>query len=106
MQELRTWNGNAHNTDGRQDYLYEYADRAEQIQSVALQRVLKVKHHDLKTLISHENSSEKYAAGIGLVARESAAYFSNTIVAGVPVEQRIEYGYIYRQTVLNYGTEQ
>lgn len=103
--ENKTWNGNIQNTDDKEMYSYEYIDRQEKLNNVDLERVLKVKQRDFKTLISYEGSSEKYAAGIGLVAKESAAFYSNTIIPGVPIENRIEQGYIYKQNIVTHGTD-
>jgi hypothetical protein len=105
VREYKTWNGNAQNADGEQLYTYEYIDRAESIGITTLSRVLKVKQKEFRTLISFEGASEKYAAAVGLVAIESAEYYSNTVVPGVPVEKRIEHGYIYTQYLVTHGSE-
>jgi hypothetical protein len=105
VKELASWNGNAANTKGEQQYTYEYTDRSETIGGTAFEKVLKVKQEDLRTLISTETSHEKYAAHAGLVEREVLRLYSNTIVPGKPVEKRIENGYIYKQTLHSHGYE-
>jgi hypothetical protein len=72
---------------------------------VPLEKVLRVTQKDFKTLISYQAYSEKYARGVGLVQREITDIYSNTIVPGVAVENRIENGLIYKQTLVNYGYE-
>jgi hypothetical protein len=105
VEEQGRWNGNAYNNKGEQEYVYEYADRTETVNGVAIERVVKVKQEEFRTLISYEYQAEKYGAGIGLVQREITAIYSNSIVPGQPVEKRIEKGFVYRQTLLTYGTE-
>jgi hypothetical protein len=102
--ENASWNGNAYNTLPEWNYTYEYIDKAEKINGYDLQ-TLKVKQKEFRTLISYENYCEKYAKGVGLVYREMQNIHSNNIVAGVPVEKRIEKGSIYKQTLLSYGHE-
>jgi hypothetical protein len=99
------WNGNAHNTVGEWNYSYEYIDNTETINGNSLDKVLKVNQRDYRTLISYQGYSEKYAKGIGLVYREIKDLLSNTIVPNKPVEDRIESGIIYKQTLVTYGYE-
>jgi hypothetical protein len=103
--EKAVWNGNAYNTKGEWLYTYEFTDKKETINKQALEKVLQVTQKDFRTLISYQRYTEKYAAGIGLVQREITDILSNRIVAGLPVEGRIETGLIYKQTLVNYGYE-
>jgi hypothetical protein len=100
-----SWNGNAGNTMPEQLYTYDYIDMKETINGTVLQNVLSVKQNEFRTLISYEKETEKYAKGIGLVYREIYNILSNTIVQNVPVENRIESGLIYTQTLVTYGYE-
>ena len=70
IQEKASWNGNAKNTIGEWDYIYDYIDRKETINGKTLDIVLQVKQKELRTQISLEKYYEKYAKGIGLVYRE------------------------------------
>jgi hypothetical protein len=103
--ENKTWDGNAANNLGEQIYTFEYVDRAETVGGHQLEKVLKVRQKDYRSLISEAVYSEKYASGIGLVSREKTDIYSNHILPGVPIENRIESGIIYRQTLISYGTE-
>lgn len=105
VQEKAVWNGNVSNTLGEASYAYEYFDRQEAIGNNMLDNVLKVKQKDFRTLISYESASEKYAKGIGLVYREITNILSNNIFPNTPVENRIESGMIYKQTLVTYGYE-
>ncbi|MBK7819077.1 MAG: hypothetical protein IPJ60_17260 [Sphingobacteriaceae bacterium] len=67
--------------------------------------MLTVKQRDERTLISQQYYIEKFSKGIGLVYREIKDIYSNTVVANIPVEQRIEKGLIYKQTLVSYGYE-
>lgn len=105
LQEKMSWNGNAYNTLGEWLYTVDYMDNSEAINGQVLQKVTLIKQKDFKTLISWQAYSEKYARGIGLVSREIIDIQSNTILAGIPVEKRIESGTIYKQILVNYGYE-
>lgn len=100
-----TWNGNAFNANGEEIYVYEYIDQTEKIGTETLVNVLEVKQKESRSLISLQYKVEKYAKGIGLVYREITDIASNTIVSGKPVEDRIEQGMIYKQTLLSHGYE-
>ncbi len=104
--ENASWDGNAYNSLGKLTYSYEYLDRAENINGVALNRVLKVKHKtDTTNLIINQLEYEQFAADIGLVFKQYTNIESNTILLNVPVKNRIEKGVIYSLKLLNYGTE-
>ena len=105
VQLNSTWNGNANNSNAEQMYFYEYIDKAETIGNVNLSQVLQVKQKSLRTLISYQNYVEKYAKGVGLVYREITDLQSNNIIANKDVEERIEQGIIYKQTLLTHGSE-
>lgn len=105
VSERASWDGNAQNTQGQQLYMYDYIDKAETINNNVLQNVLSVKQYQFRTLISYQNYTEKYAKGVGLVYREIQNILSNSIVANIPVEGRIESGLIYKQTLVTYGYE-
>lgn len=105
IQKGTTWDGNARNTLGERMYSYDYIDKEETINGTKLPRVLHVKQKEFRTEISYEKFSEKYAKDIGLVYKEIFEVYSNNVVAGVPVEQRIEHGTVYKQTLVTYGYE-
>lgn len=105
VQQGAVWDGNAKNTMGRWDYTYKYIDKKETINGVTLDKVLQVSQIDSRTFISYQNFNEKYAKGVGLVYREITDIYSNNVVAGVPVEGRIETGVIYKQILVSYGYE-
>lgn len=105
IQANASWNGNANNALGERQYTYTYIDRAETVNGVSLPSVLQVKQRDDKTLISWQYEMEKYAKNVGLVYREIKDIYSNTVVNGVAIENRIEKGLIYKQILVNYGYE-
>lgn len=105
IQESATWNGNARNTIGEWNYEYDYIDKKESIGGNSLEKVLNVKQYELRTFISYQNYVEKYAKGVGLVYREIYDVYSNTVVPNIPVENRIEKGLVYKQTLVSYGYE-
>jgi hypothetical protein len=105
VQANSSWNGNAFNSLGQQVYYYKYIDNTETIGPLSLTTVLSVQQKEVRTLINYQNYVEKYAKGIGLVYREITDLQSNTIVSNVAVEDRIEKGITYKQTILSYGIE-
>jgi hypothetical protein len=105
VEPKASWNGNAGNTKGEQFYAYEYVDRHEAVGKITLDNVLMVKQFEYSTLISYQNYNEKYAKGVGLVAKEITDLLSNNVIAGKPVTDRIESGIIYKQTLVTYGYE-
>lgn len=100
-----TWDGNANNNLGQMMYAYSVIDKAETMNAIALSNVLTVKQRDDRSLIAVQYYTEKYAKGVGLVYREIKDIYSNTVIANIPVEQRIEKGLIYKQTLVSYGYE-
>jgi hypothetical protein len=105
IQENASWDGNANNSAETWDYSYTYIDRSEKINGLLLENVAHVKQKDYRTLISYQYYTEKYAKEIGLVYREIKDLLSNNIIANKPVEERIESGIIYKQTLVTYGYE-
>jgi len=105
IQQGASWNGNAKNTIGEWLYTYDYIDKQETIGSKQVDKVLNVKQKNYRTLISYQNYTEKYAKGIGLVYREITDVLSNNVIPNVAVENRIEDGLIYKQTLVTYGNE-
>lgn len=107
-----TWNGNANNTMGEWDYIYNYVNNAETINGTAFDNVLYVEQKDdkSKNAIHRQFYIEKYAKNIGLVYREIKDLYSNTVTQNPngtikPVEQRIEKGVIYKLTYVTHGSE-
>ncbi|MBS1651362.1 MAG: hypothetical protein JSU07_05050 [Bacteroidetes bacterium] len=100
-----TWNGNVLNTIGEWDYSYKYINQQEAINNVSLTNVLCVNQYNFRTAISYQNYFEKYARGVGLVYKTISNLQSNNVVAGVPVEQRIQSGITYTQQIIAYGYE-
>lgn len=105
IQQGTVWNGNAFNTLGNWDYNYDYIDKKETFGAKGFDKVLKVEQKEFVSLISLQRYTEKYAKGVGLVYREITDITSNNVVSGVPIENRIETGVIYKQTIIDYGKE-
>jgi hypothetical protein len=105
LQLNSSWNGNAFNSLGKQIYYYKYIDQAETIGPLSLNTVLSVQQKEIRTLINYQNYVEKYAKGVGLVYKEITDLQSDSIVSNVAVEDRIEQGIIYKQTLFSYGSE-
>lgn len=102
-----SWNGNAQNTQPAMEYKYLFTNLKHAVNSNVFDDVLCVEQKDdkRKNVIHRQYYIEKYAKGIGLVYREITDLYSNTVVANVPVEQRIEKGIIYKLTYITHGFE-
>lgn len=98
------WDGNALNTLGTMKYSYEYIDYPEKINSTSFASVLKVNQYFFRTLLSLQNYSEKYARGVGLVYKEYT-YVVNRKTLNAFVENNIDSGIVYKQSVVSYGRE-
>jgi len=107
VKEESTWNGNANNTIGEWEYKYTSADRSESINGTYFDNVLMVTQKDdkNKNQIHREYYVEKYAKDVGLVYREIKDLRSSVVTAGVPVEQRITSGVIYKLNYVTHGYE-
>ena len=104
VKEESTWNAN--NTLGEWEYKYSYTDRAETINGTHFDNVLMViQKSDKGNAIHREYYVEKYAKGVGLIYREIKDLRSSVVIAGVPVEQRITSGVIYKLTYVTHGYE-
>lgn len=102
-----SWNGNAQNTQPAMDYRYLFTDLRHVVNGTTFDDVLCVEQKDdkRKNVIHRQYYIEKYARNVGLVYREVTDVYSNTVVAGVPVEQRIEKGIIYKLNYISHGFE-
>jgi hypothetical protein len=100
----KSWNGNAFNSDPVKNYRYDYVDRSESFAGTA-HTVLRVRQFEFRTKISYELNAEKYAKQVGLVEKKVVSIFSNSVVPGTEVEQRLENGLVYKQTMIAYGYE-
>jgi hypothetical protein len=105
IQEKATWKGNVRNNLGDWDYEYTYIDKSEKINNVQLDKVLSIKQYELRTFISLDVYTEKYAKDIGLVYREITFLQSPNVLSGIPVENRIVGGTIYKQYIVSHGHE-
>ena len=107
IKEDATWNGNANNTLGEWEYEYTYSDRTETINGTAFDNVLMVTQKDdkNKNAIHREYYVEKYAKDVGLVYREIKDLRASVVISGIPVEQRITSGVIYKLTYITHGYE-
>lgn len=102
-----SWNGNAQNTQPAMEYKYLFTGQKHSVNGTAFDEVLCVEQKDdkRKNVIHRQYYIEKYAKTVGLIYREITDVYSNAVVAGVPVEQRIEKGIIYKLTYISHGIE-
>lgn len=102
VKENARWNGNAKNTLGNKNYIYEYVDKPEYINNIYFDKTLKVKQYEFRSLINYQYEVEKYAKNIGLVYKEITNLESQTINPHIPVENRAEKGFIYKMKIVDW----
>lgn len=105
VQAKASWNGNALNNLGEQMYKYEYIDQSEKVNNNNFDNVLKVVQKEFHPAILDQNYNEKYAKGVGLVYKEIIDVVSDRTITTQPVLQRIERGFIYKQSFIKLGYE-
>ncbi len=107
VKQDAVWDGNAQNNNGAMNYKYLFIDLKQNINGTTFDNVLCVEQKDdkRKNAIRRQYYIEKYAKGVGLVYREITDLYSNTVIANVPVEKRIEKGIIYKLTYVTHGIE-
>jgi hypothetical protein len=93
-----TWNGNSENTLNYQEYKITNTDVAETIENISYSNVLTVLQQNNENLIEKQYSTEKYAKTIGLIYKEIINISELEPIAELPWQQRINIGYIYKQT--------
>ncbi len=105
VKEGAQWDGNAANSGEETLYTYSYVNKIETVGGYHFEKVLQVTQKDFRTLISVDHQAEKYAHGVGLVYKEHIELYSNNIVPQKAVENRIEKGVVFTQTLIAHGYE-
>jgi hypothetical protein len=107
LRQNLSWNGNAQNTFGDQNYKYLSINLKDNINGTRFDSVLFVEQLDDKNrnAIQRKYFVEKYAKNVGLIYREIKELYSNTVIPGLSVEQRIEKGVIYKLIYVTHGKE-
>lgn len=93
----KSWDGNAYNTLEPQTYEITGLDRPETINNFYFDSVLTVTQEADSSLIHKDLLFEQYARDTGLIYKEITRINSQEIEPGVPVDERITTGSIYRQ---------
>ncbi len=97
------WDGNAYNDLDPQDYQIVTANVPETINNLSFDSVLTVEQQNEESLISKKYAVEKFAAGIGLVYKETTDLYSQSMIgSGIPIEDRVDKGTVYKQEVVGY----
>lgn len=106
IQAYATWDGNAKNSLVKQLYSYYYIDRKEVINNLEFENTLMVVQKSLRTAISIENYTEKYAKGVGLVYKEFIKLKFPPTATNVPISSITnKEGTIFHQSINKYGNE-
>lgn len=103
IKENNSWNGNAYNNLGDNDYEITSVDIDENVNDIAFDSVLTVTHDDLTTLVSKEYSVEKYVKNIGLVYKEQIYIKADNFIPGATLEEYQTIATSYTQKVIDYS---
>ena len=94
-----TWDGNVENTKKTNEYKITDIDISEPIGTENYSNVLVVLQNDNENLIEKQFAIEKYVKNKGLAYKEIIDISELEPQPGIPWEQRINVGYIYKQTL-------
>lgn len=101
----KIWKGNVYNTIEDWDYEYNDMDVPRTVGTLSFDSTLSVTQFDDEgyNLLNRQYYYEVYARNVGLVYREVIDVSDNSVVFGVPVEDRIESGFKTKITIKQYG---
>ncbi len=99
-----TWDGNAHNILGKQDYFYSIYDSPNTINGNSFQQTCTVNQIYTSTAINFQNYFEVYARNVGLIYKEISDY-TYYQTGGVAYPGQIYTGIHYVMQINSYGTE-
>ena len=115
VKQDQTWNGNAQNTLGEQNYSFEFINQARTIGGTAFDSVLQVNQLDGSSIINKKYYIEKYAKRTGLVYKQvidiesqpDPSWTSSVTSAFLaqPILTRVTSGVQYSYTYNSSGTE-
>ena len=94
------WNGNMKNELDDKDCTITSLSATYNNESIHLDSCLSITRDSSVTQISKLYDVEIYARGIGLVYKETTDINSQEVIYGVPIENRIHRGSIYRQELI------
>lgn len=101
---VKSWNGNAYNVLGEQNYIYKDINTPRTIGNMAFDSTLFVKQDSSENLIAKKIYNEIFAKNVGMVYKEIIDVQSDNIVAGVPIMNRITSGVEYKMTFNSSGS--
>lgn len=102
----KTWDGNAYNTMDPQDYEITDIDVALAINNQAFDSCLVVTQEADSSLIHKDLAIEQFARDTGLIYKETTHINSQEIEPGVPLEDRITTGTMYKQVFIERGRDE
>ena len=94
-----TWDGNIENTKETEEYEITEVDFKQTIGDVEYSNVLVVLQNDNENLIEKQYAIEEYVKNVGLAYKEIIDISELEPQPGINWEQRINVGYIYKQTL-------
>ena len=101
----KSWDGNAYNTLDPMEYEVTGVDEVLQVNGHMFDSVLTVTQKADSSLIHKDYRIEQFARDTGLIYKEITTINSQEIEPGVPLEERITTGSIFRQTFVKRGKD-
>ncbi len=102
----KTWDGNAYNTMSYQDYEITEIDAPLTISAQLFDSCLTVTQEADSSLIHKDFAIEQFARDTGLIYKEITHINSQEIEPGVPLEDRITTGTMYKQVFIERGRDE
>jgi hypothetical protein len=104
VETEQMWDGNVYNDLDPQDYRILTVNIPETINDLSFDSVATVEQQNEESLISKKYAVEKFANNIGLVYKEITDLYSQSMIgSGIPIEERVDEGTIYKQEVISYN---
>ena len=102
-----TWNGNAYNVLGTDNYLYTSVNAPATIGTTHFDSTLTVFQLSNSTLLQFQYYQEQYAAGVGLVYKEVIDYSTNKLAVTIPIppDSATSGTIYYTETYLSSGNQ-
>jgi len=102
VQNGKTWNGNAENIYGEDDFKLQNVGKPYLVQNSNYSNTATVLQNDESTAINKTYGVEVYAKDIGLIYKEEQIY-AYVQLNGTPQTGVIDYGIIYYERINSYG---
>lgn len=102
----KSWDGNAYNELEPMEYTITALDEAAIINQQAFDSVMTITQEADSSLIHKDIRKERYARDSGLIYKEITELNSQEVEPGVPLEDRVSTGNVYKQWFIEHGEDE